>query len=46
MTQRKKVDLSKNLESLKEISSWFEEQGEVDVEKGLEKVKQAATLIK
>lgn len=46
MTQSKKVNLSKNLESLKDISEWFEQQGEVDIEKGLEKVKQAAVLIK
>lgn len=46
MTQSKKVNLSKNLESLKEISEWFEQQDEVDIEKGLEKVKHAATLIK
>lgn len=46
MTQSKKVNLSKNLESLKEISEWFEQQDEVDIEKGLDKVKQAAALIK
>ena len=41
-----KVDLSKNLKSLTEISDWFESQEEVDIEKGLEKVKEAAGLIK
>lgn len=42
----KKVDLSKNLRSLKAISDWFDSQTEVDIEQGLTKVKEAAALIK
>ncbi len=39
-------NLSKNLKKLEEISQWFDNNREVDVEEGLEKVKEAATLIK
>ena len=39
-------NLSDNLKRLSEITEWFENQGEVDVEEGLEKVKEAAALIK
>ncbi len=41
-----KGSLKSNLETLSEITNWFDEQDEVDVEKGLEKVKKAAELIK
>lgn len=41
-----KTNLSQNLKELSEIVDWFEQQEDVDVEKGLKKVKQAATLIK
>ena len=43
---KNKVDLSKNLQSLKGISDWFDSQTEIDIEQGLTKVKEAATLIK
>ena len=39
-------NLSSNLKRLSEITDWFENQDEVDVEEGLEKVKEAAALIK
>lgn len=39
-------NLNKNLKKLEEISSWFDNIGEVDVEEGLEKVKEAIVLIK
>lgn len=42
----KKIDLSKNLKKLEEISSWFEDQKELNIEEGLKKVKNALTLIK
>jgi len=45
----KKADkrgLNKNLKRLSEIAEWFDAQEEVDVEEGLEKVKEAAELIK
>ncbi len=41
-----KNNLSDNLKKLSEISSWFEEREEVDVEEGLKKVKEAAGIIK
>ncbi|MFP4022723.1 MAG: hypothetical protein ACLFNR_01005 [Candidatus Paceibacterota bacterium] len=41
-----KNDLNKNLSKLSEIAEWFEDQEEVDVEEGLNKVKEAAELIK
>jgi len=39
-------NLSSNLKRLSEITDWFENQEEVDVEEGLKKVKEAAALIK
>ena len=42
----KKQDLTSDLKKLSEISEWFEDQEEIDVEKGLKKVKEAAALIK
>ncbi len=38
--------LSKDLNKLSEIAEWFENQNEIDVEEGLKKVKEAATLTK
>ncbi len=38
--------LSKSLKRLEEIVDWFDDQDEVDVEKGLEMVKEGAALIK
>lgn len=39
-------NLSSNLKRLSEITDWFENQEEVDIEEGLKKVKEAAALIK
>jgi predicted nucleic acid-binding Zn-ribbon protein len=44
--ETKKQDLTSDLKKLSAISEWFEEQKEIDVEEGLKKVKEAATLIK
>lgn len=41
-----KKGLNKNLKRLSEIAEWFDTQEAVDVEEGLEKVKEAAKLIK
>ena len=41
-----KPNLSESLKKLEEITQWFNGQDEVDVEKGLEKVKEGAKLIK
>lgn len=38
--------LKNNLKKLAQISDWFEEQTEIDIEEGIKKVKQAAELIK
>lgn len=40
------TNLTDNLKKLEEISQWFENQDDLDVEEGLTKVKEAATLIK
>lgn len=42
----KKFNLKESLCKLKEIADWFEDQEEVDVEAGLEKVKEGAVLVK
>ena len=41
-----KKSLTESLKNLQGIIDWFENQEEVDVEKGLEKVKEGAVLIK
>lgn len=41
-----KTNLSENLKKLSGIVSWFESESELDVEKGLEYVRQGADLIK
>lgn len=41
-----KTNLSESLKKLEEITEWFDNQREVDVEKGLEKVKEGVQLIK
>jgi len=40
------TNLSESLKKLEAISDWFDNQEEVDVEKGLEKVKEGVELIK
>ena len=42
----KNKNLNENLKKLEEISEWFDNSKEVDVEEGLEKVKEAVVLIK
>ncbi len=41
-----KNNLSESLKKLEELVAWFDEQKELDLEKGLEKVKSGAVLIK
>lgn len=41
-----KTNLSESLKKLSELVAWFDNQNEVDIEKGLEKVKEGAVLIK
>ena len=40
------TNLNDNLKRLKEIISWFESQSELDVEKGLEFVREGTELVK
>jgi exonuclease VII small subunit len=42
----KKTNIKESLGKLAEIVEWFEKQADVDVEQGLEKVKEGAVLIK
>lgn len=42
----KKESLSESIKKLESIVEWFENQEEVDVEKGLEKFKEGALLVK
>ncbi len=39
------INVDEKLKKLQEIAEWFDNQEEVDVEQGLEKVKEASTLI-
>ncbi|RYX79158.1 hypothetical protein EON76_00320 [bacterium] len=41
-----KTNLTDSIKKLESIVNWFDEQEEVDVEQGLEKVRSAANLIK
>ncbi len=41
----KEINLNETLKKLSQIVSWFENQTELDVEKGLEYVKEGAALI-
>lgn len=44
--KKEKLNLTESLEQLNGIVGWFEEQEDVDVEVGLEKVREASKLIK
>jgi exodeoxyribonuclease VII small subunit len=46
MVKGSKVNLNESLKKLGDIVSWFDSQEEIDVEKGLEQVKEGAELIK
>ncbi len=41
-----KTNLGDSLKKLEKIVNWFESQDEVDIEKGLEKVREGVRLIK
>ncbi len=45
-TKKTEENLSDKLKKLGTIVSWFEDQEEIDVEKGLEMIKDGAVLIK
>ncbi len=42
----KKSDINGSLKKLEAIAEWFEREEAVDVEKGMEKVREGGTLIK
>ena len=46
IVKKDKIDLNDSLKKLSEIVAWFESQRDIDVEKGLENVKQGVALIK
>ena len=46
MTKGEHINLTETIKKLRTITGWFESQEEIDVEKGLEKVKEGAELIK
>ena len=46
MAQDKKQNLKEYLIQIEKITTWFEDRDEIDIEEALEKVKQAAKLIK
>lgn len=40
------INLTETIKKLRAITTWFESQEEIDVEKGLERIKEGAELIK
>jgi exonuclease VII small subunit len=46
MTTKKTINLNETLKKLAQIVAWFESQSELDVEKGLQYVKEGAELVK
>ncbi|MCH7771674.1 MAG: exodeoxyribonuclease VII small subunit [Bacteroidetes bacterium] len=46
MAKAKKQNLKEYLIQIEKITTWFEDRDEIDIEEALEKVKQAAKLIK
>jgi len=46
MSKDEKKSLSANLAKLAEIAKWFDSADDIDIEKGLEKVKEATKIIK
>ena len=46
MANKDDKKVSESLSKLESIAEWFEKQEEIDLEEGLEKVKQGAEIIK
>jgi len=46
MTKKENKNLGELIDNLSKISDWFESQEEIDIEVGLQKIKEATTLIK
>ncbi len=45
MTKDTKQALGKSMKKLEEIANWFENQEEIDIENGIEKAKEGASLL-
>lgn len=43
---KEEINMTDTMKKLRAITAWFESQDEIDVEKGIEKVKEGAELIK
>ena len=43
---KEEINITDTMKKLRAITAWFESQEEIDVEKGIEKVKEGAELIK
>lgn len=46
MSKEQDIDLKKNLSDLAKIVKWFEDQKDIDLDASLDKVKEAAKIIK
>ena len=46
MTKKENNNLGELINNLSKISDWFESQKEIDIEIGLQKIKEATSLIK
>ncbi|MCK9311808.1 MAG: hypothetical protein PHX52_00060 [Candidatus Pacebacteria bacterium] len=46
MTKKENNNLGELINNLSKISDWFESQEEIDIEIGLQKIKEATSLIK
>lgn len=46
MTKKQNNNLEELISTLSKISDWFESQEEIDIEAGLQKIKEATSLIK
>jgi exonuclease VII small subunit len=44
--QKSSTNITETMKKLRAITEWFEAQEEIDVEKGIEKIKEGAELIR
>ena len=44
-TGKSTTNINEHMKKLRAITEWFESQDEIDIEKGIEKIKEGATLI-
>ena len=43
---KEEINITETMRKLRAITTWFDEQEDIDVEKGMEKIKEGAELIK